>query len=54
MILHNKKETVEVTDSRLTKVQQLEDTPTTGETDGKYLGLCEPWCEFREIRMGKV
>ena len=43
MILHNKKEIMEVTESVLTKVQQLEDTPATGETDEKYLGLCDPW-----------
>ena len=45
MIMHNKKEIVELTDSGFTKVQQLEGTPTTGETDEKYLGLCDPWCE---------
>ena len=45
MILHNKKEIMEVTESVLTKVQQLEDTPATGETDEKYLGLCDPWWE---------
>lgn len=36
---------MKVTDSGLTKVQQLEDILTTGKKGEKYLGFCEPCCE---------